>query len=196
MNYKLFQDINEAAGHHPLLDGVMVFVTQNALIIYAAILLIMWFFGKDKYKNTVIFATITGVIGLLINFVIGHIYFEPRPFVSHKVNLLTSHASDASFPSDHGTGAFSLSLAVLYRHRKLGVGMVLFAILTGISRVYVGHHYPFDILGSIVVSAVVSFFIYKISPILHPFSKGIINFYYRIPLIAKSTQSEGKTKNY
>ncbi|MBT2656043.1 undecaprenyl-diphosphatase [Bacillus sp. ISL-18] len=196
MNYQLFKDINQAAGHHPILDGLMVFVTQNALIIYAVVLLLMWFFGKDKYKNTVVLAAITGIIALFINVVIGHIYFEPRPFVSHKVNLLISHSSDASFPSDHGTGAFSLALAVLYRHRKLGIGMVLFAVLTGISRVYVGHHYPFDIIGSLVVAAIVSIFIYKISPIIHPISKRMINLYNRMPLVNKSVPSEKKTKNY
>ncbi|MCM3727922.1 undecaprenyl-diphosphatase [Neobacillus cucumis] len=196
MNYKLFQAINQAAGHHPFIDGLMVFVTQNALIIYAVALLLMWIFGKDKYKNTVVLATITGVLGLFINFVIGHIYVEPRPFVSHHVNLLVDHSSDASFPSDHGTGAFSLSLAILLRHRKLGIGMILFAVLTGFSRIYVGHHYPFDILGSMFVAIIVSTIVYKISPILHPFSRSIINLYNRIPLGAKNLQNKRKTKNF
>lgn len=195
MNYKLFQDINQTAGHHPLLDGFMVFVTHYALIIYAAVFLLMWFFGKDQYKNTVIFATITGVLGLFINFVIGHIYYEPRPFVSHHVNLLSSHAADASFPSDHGTGAFSLALAVLYRHRKLGFGLVLFAVLTGISRIYVGHHYPFDILGSIVVAVIISTIIYRISPTLQPYARMMINVYNKMMPFGKNVKREGEMKN-
>ncbi|MFE4897941.1 phosphatase PAP2 family protein [Peribacillus butanolivorans] len=52
--------------------------------------------------------------------------------------------------------AFSLALAVLLRHRKIGLGMLLLANLTGISRVYVGHHYPFDVLGSVIVGMLVS----------------------------------------
>ena len=58
MNYRLFQAINQNAGHHPFLDGLMVFVTKDALIVYALVLLLMWFFGKEKYKYTVVFAAI------------------------------------------------------------------------------------------------------------------------------------------
>jgi undecaprenyl-diphosphatase len=194
MNYKLFQAINEAAGHHPLLDGLMVFVTKYSLVIYAAVLLLMWLFGKERYKYTVIFATVTGALGLFINFVIGHIYYEPRPFVAHKVNLLCYHASDASFPSDHGTGAFSLALAILYRHRKWGIAMVLFAILTGVSRVYVGHHYPFDILGSIIVAVVVSICMHLITPVLNPFARKIVHFYYGLSWMSRDKQNKGTTK--
>lgn len=186
MNYKLFQEINQFAGHHPFLDEFMSFVSEKALIIYALALLVMWFFGKEKYKNTVVFAAITGFLGLFINFTIAHIYFEPRPFVAHKVHLLVYHAADASFPSDHTTGAFSLALAVLYRHRKIGTGMVLFALLTGISRIYVGHHYPFDVLGSIAVSLIISAFIYKFSPLLQPIPRAIISIYNKIPLVPKN----------
>lgn len=185
MNYKLFQDINQNAGHHPLLDGLMVFATQNALIVYALVLLLMWFFGKEKYKYTVVYAAITGGIGLTINFILGHIYYEPRPFVSHHVHLLMQHVIDSSFPSDHATGVFALALAVLLRHRKIGFGMLLFAILTGISRVYVGHHYPFDILASIIVAIFSCTLVYKLSFILEPIARTIINIYNRIPLVPK-----------
>ncbi|WP_066073755.1 undecaprenyl-diphosphatase [Neobacillus soli] len=193
MNYNIFKSINHLAGHHPFLDSLMAGVTNNALIIYAIVLLLIWFFGKNQYKKTVVYAAITGVLGLLMNFVIGHIYFEPRPFVTHTVHLLVDHAADASFPSDHTTGAFSLALAVLFVHRKIGVGMLLFAFLTGFSRIYVGHHYPFDILGSMVVSLVISIIVYKLSPFLEPIANAIIHLYNRIPFVPKTTESETTT---
>ncbi|WP_066065119.1 undecaprenyl-diphosphatase [Neobacillus soli] len=190
MNYKLFQAVNDFAGNHPFLDGLMVFVTERALIIYALVLLSIWFFGKEKYKYTVVYAAITGVLGLFINFVIGQIYFEPRPFVTHDVHLLVKHAADASFPSDHTTGAFSLALAVFLRHRKIGGAMVLFAVLTGFSRIYVGHHYPFDVLGSIVVGLAVSILVYKLCPLLEPIPRAIIKTYNQIPLVPKNGKGE------
>ena len=193
MNYNIFKSINQLAGHHPFLDGLMAGVTNYALIVYAIVLLLIWFFGKNQYKKTVVYAAITGVLALLINFVIGHIYFEARPFVAHKVNLLVDHAADASFPSDHTTGAFALALAVLFVHRKIGIGMLLFAFITGFSRIYVGHHYPFDIIGSIVVSLVISTIIYKLSPFLEPIANAIIHLYNRIPFVPKTTESETTT---
>ena len=188
MNYELFKAIHQYAGHHPFLDSFMVFITERALIIFAIALLLMWFFGNEKYKKTVFFASVTGFLGLFLNYVIGHIYYEPRPFVTHSVHVLIKHAADASFPSDHTTGAFSLALAVLLRHRKIGLGMLLLAILTGFSRIYVGHHYPFDVLGSIVVGFAVSVFIYKLSPVLEPVPNSIINIYNRIPLVPKKQE--------
>lgn len=188
MNYHIFKAINQLAGHHPFIDKVMILTSQYALIVYAIVLLLMWFLGKDHSKYTVVYAAITGGLGLLINFVIGHIYYEPRPFVTHKVHLLIQHAKDASFPSDHTTGAFSLALAVLLRHRKIGLSMLLFAIVTGISRIYVGHHYPFDVIGSIFVGVVVSILIYKLSSFLKPLPKTIIYIYNQIPLVPKTKQ--------
>jgi undecaprenyl-diphosphatase len=193
VNYRLFQAINQNAGHHPFLDGLMIFVTHYALVIYAVVLLLIWFVGKEKSKYTVVYATITGILGLLINFVLGHIFYEPRPFVAHSnVHLLIQHSKDSSFPSDHATGSFSLALAVLYRHRKIGIGMLLFAVLTGFSRIYVGHHYPFDVLASIIIALLTSALVYKFSSVLAPIGRVIINIYNRIPLVPKKEQSLSK----
>ncbi|MGF7535526.1 undecaprenyl-diphosphatase [Bacillus mexicanus] len=174
MNYELFKSINQFAGSHPFWDALMVFVSERALIIYAVVLLLMWLFGKEEHKHTVLVAAVTGIVALAFNFIIAHIYFEPRPFVSHTVNLLVQHKADASFPSDHTTGAFALSIAVLLCHRKIGFWMILFAIMTGISRIYVGNHYPFDVLGSIIISIIVSLLVYKIRPLLKPVSSFFI----------------------
>lgn len=189
MNYNIFQAINQLAGNHPFMDGLMVFTTHYALIFYAIVLLLMWFFGKEQHKYSVVYAAVTGGIGLFINFILGHFYYEPRPFVTHNVHLLIQHAKDTSFPSDHSTGAFSLALAVLLRHRKIGLAMLLFAMLTGISRIYVGHHYPFDVLGSMVVGLFVSTLIYKFSSLLNPIPQTIINIYNQIPLVPKTNQN-------
>lgn len=51
MNYKIFQVVNQLAGHYPMIDALMVFVTQKALLIYAGTLLLMWFFGKNRIRK-------------------------------------------------------------------------------------------------------------------------------------------------
>ncbi|MHC0038085.1 undecaprenyl-diphosphatase [Pseudoneobacillus sp. C159] len=192
MNVKTFQAINHLAGNHPILDAIMIFVTQNALFIFAFILLFMWFFGNEKYKYTVVYAALTGALSLFINFLIGQIYFEPRPFVTHHVNMLISHAADASFPSDHTTGAFSLAFAILLRHRKIGFMTVLIAALTGFSRIYVGHHYPLDVLGSILVALSVSLIVFKASRLLRSIPNVIINMYNKIFGVPKNKRFEQK----
>ncbi|MCI2255225.1 undecaprenyl-diphosphatase [Domibacillus sp. PGB-M46] len=193
MNYNLFQLINQFAGRFPVLDGLMVVISQVSLHIYALILIIMWFYRKENYKHTVVFATMTGIAGLVTNFIISHIYFEPRPFVTHDdVQLLFYHAADASFPSDHTTGAFALSLFVYLCHRKIGSAMIILAVFTGISRIYVGHHYPYDVLGSIMIALTASLFIFKIRKYLSSIPKTLIFMFNRIPFVAERSQGEKK----
>ncbi|WP_338450578.1 phosphatase PAP2 family protein [Niallia oryzisoli] len=66
----------------------------------------------------------------------------------------------------------------------------MFAILTGFSRIYVGHHYPFDVLGSIIISLVISSIVYKYHPFLEPIANAIIHIYNKIPLVPKMNEKK------
>lgn len=181
MNYKVFQMINGWSGHYFWLDKLMVYMSQYGLELFAFCLVMIWIAGNGDTKRSVLYAGLTGILALFVNFLIGHIYYEPRPFVTHSVNLLFSHAADASFPSDHTTGAFALAIMIfLLRNRESeawGYCMLLLAVVMGISRVYVGHHYPGDVLGSIAVAILTSVLIYKCKGYLEPFAKSVVNRY-------------------
>ncbi len=108
-----------------------------------------------------------------LNLLIEHVLFEPRPFIGHRVHLLITHAADASFPSDHAAWSFAvvgmllfavLPLASALLRKRPGVvpgspfaplrmpgllllASLLIACLIGVARMYVGVHYPGDILG-------------------------------------------------
>ncbi|MEJ9314518.1 undecaprenyl-diphosphatase [Priestia megaterium] len=178
MNYELFKTIHGMAGQNIFLDDFMVFCTNNAIYIFGLSLLLIWIFGNESYKKSAFYAGITGIIALCANYLITLIYYEPRPFVAHHVHTLISHAADASFPSDHTTGAFAIASLIWIRHRKIGVFMILFALLTGFSRIWVGHHYPFDVLGSIVVATIIAILISKLIRLLDPLANWVISIYY------------------
>jgi undecaprenyl-diphosphatase len=156
VNYELFQWINNMAYHNALLDAVMKTTSDKGLLMFAVWLVLLWLFGRDDMKRSVLAAGVTGLLALCVNIGIGMVYNEPRPFVTHHVNMLLPHAVDGGFPSDHTTGAFALAIALLLRNRAWGSWMLVLAVLTGISRVFVGHHYPGDVLASVVVATVVS----------------------------------------
>ena len=65
--------------------------------------------------------------------------------------LIVNHAADASFPSDHAVGTMALACGILFYRWNLGTWMVYGSILVGISRVFVGNHYPGDILGAFIL---------------------------------------------
>ncbi|MED3933378.1 undecaprenyl-diphosphatase [Priestia megaterium] len=190
MNYKLFEMIHGMAGHNHLLDSFMIFCTNNAIYMFGLALLLMWILGNEEYKRSAFYAGITGVMALLMNYLITLVYYEPRPFVAHHVHTLLSHAADASFPSDHTTGACTIAFMIWLRHRKVGTFMIILGLLTGFSRIWVGLHYPFDVLGSIVVAIITAFVTYKFSYFLNPFVTRLISIYdFLIRRKAKSSKS-------
>ncbi|WP_019119940.1 undecaprenyl-diphosphatase [Brevibacillus massiliensis] len=200
MNYEVFQLIHGWSGHFSWLDSAMVFISKYALLLFAICLVVLWLGGSKQVKRAVLFAGFTGIAALIVNNVIGHIYFEPRPFVSHPVNLLYPHDPDASFPSDHSTGAFALAIAILLRKRltgSWGISMLALAVLTGLSRVYVGHHYPGDVIGSIVVAGVIGILFLAGERFLAPLADLIIAVYEKVLqiLFGRKSRSIGSGRN-
>jgi undecaprenyl-diphosphatase len=75
------------------------------------------------------------------------------------VTLLITRSPDTSFPSDHATLAFAVGVMVWRFNRRLGLVLLLFGVLTAFARVFVGVHYPSDVLGGAVLGSVVSLLI-------------------------------------
>jgi undecaprenyl-diphosphatase len=165
MNYELFQAINQYAGRVPWLDNALILIGENLLYVMALSLLVLWFlsYGHTQRENrrTVICALLTAAFSYGIAQLISALYDHPRPFVTYEVHQLVAHAADSSFPSDHAILSFALAWAVLFRNRAWGWVLLAGAVLTGLSRIYFGVHYPADILGgagvSLVVGAIVAF---------------------------------------
>jgi undecaprenyl-diphosphatase len=151
VDYQLEQLINGPAGSHPLWDRIMTTVAIGAEPAFIA-LVVLWFlvglwYRSPKDRTGAVLAVLAAGIGLVINVVIAHLWFRPRPFAAHPgtVHLLVRHTNDASFPSDHAVGAFAIAGVLFSVHRKLGTVAILGALLVAYARVYVGDHYPGDV---------------------------------------------------
>lgn len=188
LNYELLKAINDLAGKSSVVDAIMIFATNYAVPVFAIVLLMMWFFGKEYMKKTVVYSALSGVLGILINVLISKIYFEPRPFVTHDdLNVLVEHARDASFPSDHTTGAIALAFAIALRNKRIGIVMMVFALLTGFSRMYVGNHYPGDVAMGIVIGLFVAYTVNKLGFLVEPLANFIVAVYRALPFVPKKT---------
>jgi undecaprenyl-diphosphatase len=154
-NLILFHIINGIAGGNNLLDNAMIFAAQYLIFIFGVYLIYLWFV-KSKYRQDVLFAGYGALLGLGINFIITLFYFHPRPFMIPTGILLIAHAPETSFPSDHTTLMFAISLMFLTFRELRSKGTILFvlSIISGIARVYVGVHFPMDIAGSLFVALI------------------------------------------
>ena len=196
-NYTLFQAINAPAGSIPWLDALMVFCANYLIFLWPIFLLLVWGIPfswrrgqaaqpgpeeaavMQERRAVVLWVIVACLVAYAINLLIEQFVFEPRPFVTHKVHLLISHAADSSFPSDHTAWSFAvismLLFALITLHQRqthqqrkqssstlqapaarpsflrtpflLVVMAFVIGCSIGVARIYVGVHYPDDILG-------------------------------------------------
>lgn len=137
-------------------DAAVAF-NASALFALVAVAAATWFFarpgGSLRPKLAAASAGISAVVALLVNAVLGHLWYHARPFADHpkQTVLLVHHGADNSFPSDHASVAFAVAFAVLVFHRRLGIVLLAVAVGVGLDRIFVGVHYPIDVLTSVLV---------------------------------------------
>ncbi|ACA56775.1 phosphatase PAP2 family protein [Clostridium botulinum] len=155
MNIEFFRLINNLANKNSVLDKIMIFFSKDIPYIFMAIVAIVFILGITKkncdYRKVAVNTFIIAVINLTISFIIGGVYYVDRPFVHNKVNLLYIHAKNSSLPSDHAIGTMSIALGLRKYNKLLSLILTVFSIIVGFSRVYVGHHYPLDIIGAYII---------------------------------------------
>lgn len=159
MNMELFRLINNLG--NPVLDKIMIFFSKDVPYIFMAVIALVFILGvikkNEEYRKVSVNTFVITVINLILSFIIGSIYYVDRPFVHNKVNLLISHKADASFPSDHAAGTMSIALGLGKCNRILGAIMTILSIIVGFSRVYVGNHYPSDVIGAYIIVLITNY---------------------------------------
>jgi undecaprenyl-diphosphatase len=166
-----FQDlINGAAGHGMPLDLVMKIGASDLIYLVPALLIGLWFLpaADRSFNQRLAGATFLGaMLSLGVAFGLGQVYHEARPFISDSsTKLLVHHSADNSFPSDHAALAFGVSGALLMRRRALGIVVLVGAVFIGLARIYVGVHWPLDILTSAVIGLATGALISLLVPVL------------------------------
>ena len=160
MDYKVFKAINRPTRRYSLLDMLMILISKKVRYVYITILCLMWFRNNSGQK-AVLNAVKSVVFSLLINILIKCFYFKPRPFLKQRIGILIPSKTDSSFPSKHTLLAFAVSTSIFLRERIIGSIMMGLSMLTGVSRIWVGHHYPSDIIGSAFIGGLIGLAVHK-----------------------------------
>jgi undecaprenyl-diphosphatase len=175
---RLFTWINNLGGHVDFIDRIVSGFANDYFILIAMCLVLvgMWFGTRPSEKrlhNQVAvlkamasLGTASGFASIPIITIVGNekyagtllysMFNRPRPFETFGPSVVHHFyfPHDPSFPSNMAAAVFGLALAVWLMNRRVGTWLLIMASLVCLARIYVGVHYPSDILGGFVIAVV------------------------------------------
>lgn len=154
LNQWLFLYIN-ASPHAPMITVIGAKILAEGLIWLVPLgLVIAWLRGTNDTRLALLRATFAGLLALLINQVIVGVWFHPRPFALGIGQTLLPHAMESSFPSDHLTLIWAVAFSLLLHPplRRAGGLIALLGVPVAWARIYLGVHFPLDMLGAALVA--------------------------------------------
>ena len=160
----VFNFINHTLSCRPLNLLMPVVSRLGGGELYFLLGILLLFSGKREIK----ILGITLLAGLTISYyvtaVLKILIARPRPFIAFtNVILLGPMEKSYSFPSNNAVTAFMAASLLISRFRMRALFYSL-AVLAGLSRIYIGVHYPSDIIGGAIIGLIIGLFLVKIQP--------------------------------
>lgn len=156
-----YLDTTDFARDTSWLNGLMVAYTSFGIALFAIFILAVWWMARraDAAAMTAALAVpVAAFAAYLINDGVKWVVAERRPCLAYPNAFLLEKclpATDYSFPSNHVVVAAAMTAALLLINRRLGVLAAVATVIMGLSRVYVGAHYPHDAAAALVIGVVV-----------------------------------------
>lgn len=174
LNLTLLYIINGVAGTYSSVDTAVLFLTNNLAYIVCigvAIYMVIWHPLKVQdlqdrlraFRQSIlfVFSVLTTVVVVQA---IKVIIALPRPFqVLASINALAPYESGYSFPSAHAAITVAIATATFFYHRRLGIILYVFALIVALSRIYVGVHYPIDVVAGAVLGWGIAYILHRVT---------------------------------
>lgn len=160
MDIYFFNLINQFAGKWSLLDSLAIFFADKVGYILAVFVFVIF---RKKWKIIIqVFAT-----AILSRFVVANIirwiFPRVRPFVeNHLTPLISQGPAEPSFPSGHAAFYFAIAAVIYFYNKKAGIVFLAVAFLMGVARVFVGVHWPSDILAGALIGILSAWLVFRI----------------------------------
>ena len=161
MDAALFRWINRLANHTGWAHGFFTAYASDGIALFGLLLLIAYIDARrnDDLSGVAssVWAGASALVALGIGQLVGNAVNRARPYDTLAgVHLLVDRTTDFSFPSDHATVVGAVAAGVLFANRRWGTVAAVLAVLMAFTRVYVGAHYPGDVLAGLAFGALVA----------------------------------------
>ena len=156
-NQSLFLQINASLTTPVWEMQIALFMADFLIFVIPLALVSLWFWGDATERNLSLKACLVAFVALGVNQIIIRVWPHPRPFMIGLGHAFIPHAADPSFPSDHVTIFAGVGLSLLLGHARSVVGwaMLLLGLCVAWARVFLGVHFPLDMLGAVAVAFIV-----------------------------------------
>jgi undecaprenyl-diphosphatase len=188
MDWTLYHAVNELVLDDSWIGRSLSVLESWSVSLLAVSTFALWLFARPgssrKWKLACASALASSGVALLINQLISHLWDRTRPFVAHpSAHVWGTRSHDASFPSDHASAAFSIAFAVFLFDRFVGSLFLTAACVIGIGRVFIGVHYPSDVLAGCLVGLASALLVVRV---LRPLIERVVRVVERLtdPLLA------------
>ena len=177
-DYSAYLMINDS--HYEPFDQLMILLTQYGReLVWSLAGILLLIFGGSTGRRTIVIMALTILVLIPIGALAKEIIARPRPTIDDDFFLIAPD-NEFAFPSGHAllvSAAAAIMLALYsdtYKKRILSIGLAVEAGLVCFSRVYVGGHYPLDVVGGILLGVGVAFiFVTSVKPIRERFLQPI-----------------------
>jgi undecaprenyl-diphosphatase len=160
---------------HAVLDVLMILITDlGSFSAWIIACLILFIFGGEKAKKVALLALIALFLANGLVALLKYIVAEPRPFmVLSDVDLLVNESGN-SFPSSHSASSFAPATVIGLKYRlkiknksfSLLYILIAFAAIIAFSRIYIGVHYPFDVIFGAAIGVICAGIVLKYETLL------------------------------
>jgi undecaprenyl-diphosphatase len=134
------------------MDSIIIFCAKYLFILIPLLFLLAVYQANRKDQKRLIIAVVIAVaIAAILDKIGGKLYYDPRPFVSHNLKPLITHAADNGFPSEHTLFTMTISGVIYLNRKRLGMLALAVSLAVGAARIAAHVHSPIDILGAILM---------------------------------------------
>lgn len=155
LDHELFLLINSASEANSIISFIAYLIAKYIIFAVPMGLAALWIAGSGATRRLALTLFVALIVSVLLSFAIGLIFPLQRPFLIPLGHNLMEHRPSPSFPSNHALVIFSCAWTLFFMtHRWQAAIVATVGLFVAWSRIYLGVHWPFDMMGAAIVAGI------------------------------------------